>query len=168
MLWKIFYDFFLNWTYIHKIDSYVKRFSTENQVLGINGSNYCVLKKSRPFLHSDLPYKIDILITWRRPSSVLSWSSGSESCCSMWGRISSNALDPTVVCSASKVLAAATRTSRSGSQRDRRTVGTRLSTKDMTISREVEVRISDRPTHTPCRLSASPSRVEVQLMTRPE
>ena len=44
-------------------------------------------------------------------------------------------------------------TSGSSSQRAFLTVGTRLSANESTISRDVEDMISDRPTHTPCRVA---------------
>ena len=90
-----------------------------------------------------------------RPSRVFSCRSGSDSCSSMAGRMSSNALEPTVLCRESNVLAAASLTAGSSSQRAFLTVGTRLSTKVRTMSLEVETMISLSPTHTPCLLSLS-------------
>ena len=66
-----------------------------------------------------------------------------------------NALEPTVLCKLSNVLAAAARTSGDSSQSARRTVGTKEFTNDSTISLEVEDIISESPTQTPWRFSGA-------------
>lgn len=70
------------------------------------------------------------------------------------GKISSNALDPTVEYKLSNVFAAACLTSGNGSHNAFLTVGTREFTNVKTISLEVEAIISESPMHTPWRWSA--------------
>lgn len=100
--------------------------------------NYWVVKKKKlalqklheMFLGEDITgffFFFNHSSTCRKPSNVRSDISGSGllSCINMLGRISSSARTPTVECKLSNVLAAACRTSGSGSHNALRTVGTR-------------------------------------------